>query len=39
MNIWDVLLFKNLRLHNLSRFLKFDFSSDKQGYNYNTHIH
>jgi len=29
MDIWDVLLFKNLRLHNLSRFLKFDFSSNK----------
>jgi len=29
MDIWDVLLFKNLRLHNLSRFLKLDFSSNK----------
>jgi len=29
MNIWDVLLFKYLRLHDLSRFIKFDFSSDK----------
>jgi len=39
MDIWDVLLSKNLRLHNLSRLLKFDFSSDKQCYNYNTHVH
>jgi len=39
MNIWDVLPFKNLRLHNLSRFLKFDFSSYEQRYNYNTHVH
>jgi len=39
MDIWNVLLFKNLRLHNLSRLLKFDFSPDKQRYYHNTHIH
>jgi len=27
MNIWNVLLFKNLCFHDLSRLLKFDFSS------------
>jgi len=39
MDIWNVLLFKYLRLHNLSRLLKFDFSSYEQRYNYNTHVH
>ena len=29
---------KNLCLHNLSSLLNFDFSSDKQSYNYNTHV-
>jgi len=28
MDIWIVLLFKNLCFHDLSRLLKFDFSSD-----------
>jgi len=28
MDIWNVLLFKNLCSHDLSRLLKFDFSSD-----------
>jgi len=28
MDIWNVLLFKKLRFHDLSRLLKFDFSSD-----------
>jgi len=39
MDIWNVLLFKNLRLHNLSSLLKLDFPSDKQSYNHNTHVH
>jgi len=39
MYIWNVLIFKNLRLHDLSRLLKFDFSSYKQRYNNNTHVH
>jgi len=28
MDIWNVLLFKNLRFHDSSRLLEFDFSSD-----------
>jgi len=39
MYIWNVLIFKNLCFHNLSRLFEFDFSSDKQSYNYNTHVH
>jgi len=39
MDIWNVMLFKNLCFHDLSRLLNFDFSSDKQSYNYNAHIH
>jgi len=39
MDIWNVLLSKNLRLHKLSHYLELDFSSDKQSYNYNAHVH